>query len=260
MVTGGNLLGLKRRGAARATDNQVGLGHGLLHAALGHRENIALGGELGGASGTGVHPDVGAAAVAQGRNRGARVGAGAEHQGAAGGPILLGHLVGQIQGHGDDGASLRAQEGVLADLAGRVRGVFEELNQLAGQGALIPLRLLLGGGEGAAYLAGNLALAHDGGLQAGGDRQQVADGVLVLVQVEAAGDECRVQPGPTGDAGGNHVADGGQVRGNGELDVHLEAVAGGQDHRAGHAQLTGVVAREDVGYARGTGAQGGDGG
>ena len=128
-------------------------------------------------------------------------------------------------------------------------------NQLAGQGALIPLCLLLGGGEGAAYLAGNLALTHDGGLQAGGDRQQVADGVLALVQVEAAGDERGIQSGPTGDAGGNHVADGGQVRGNGELDVHLEAVAGGQDH-----QLTGVVAREDVGYARGTGAQGGDGG
>ena len=88
----------------------------------------------------------------------------------------------------------------------------------------------------------------------------MADGVLSLVQVEAVGNECGVQPGAAGDAGGNHVADGGQVRGNGELDVHFETIAGSQDHRTGYAQLAGVVARENVRYARGTGAQGSDGG
>ena len=83
---------------------------------------------------------------------------------------------------------------MLADLTSRVRGVLEELNQFAGQRTLILLCLLLRGGEGAAYLAGNLALAYDGGLQAGGDRQQVADGVLSLVQVEAVGNECGINP------------------------------------------------------------------
>ena len=84
MVAGRNLFGKQRIGTAGAANNDVSLSHSLLHAALGHRENVALRGELGGAARTGIHPNIGAAALAQSRNGCARVSTRTENQGAAG--------------------------------------------------------------------------------------------------------------------------------------------------------------------------------
>ena len=68
MVAARNLLGKQRIGAARAANNHVSLSHRLFHAVLGHCEDVALRRELGGATRTGIDPNIGATALAQSRN------------------------------------------------------------------------------------------------------------------------------------------------------------------------------------------------
>ena len=74
MVAARNLLGKQRIGAARAANNHVGRSHGLFHAVLGHREDVALRRELRGATRTGIDPNIGATALTQSRNGCTRVG------------------------------------------------------------------------------------------------------------------------------------------------------------------------------------------
>ena len=187
MVASRNLLGKQRIGTAGATNNDVSLSHRLLHAALGHRKDVALCRELGGAARTGIHPNIGATALTQSRNGRARISTRTENQGAAGRPILLGDLIRKIQGNRHNRATLGAKRRVLTYLTSRMRRMLKQLHQLTGKSHTLLLSLRLRGSQGAAYLTGNFTLAHHGRFQTGGDRQQVACRLLIFEQVEAGG-------------------------------------------------------------------------
>ena len=121
VVTGRNLLGKQRIGAAGATDNDVGRSHRLLHAVHRHRRNLALCRELGGTTRTGIDPNIGATALAQCRNGRARVSARTKNQGAAGCPILFGNLIRKIEGNRHNRAALSAKRRMLTHLTSGMR-------------------------------------------------------------------------------------------------------------------------------------------
>ena len=125
VVTGRNLLGKQRIGAAGAANNDVGRSHRLLHAVHRHSRNLALCRELGGTTRTGIDPNIGATALAQRRNGRARVSTRTKNQGAAGRPILLGNLIRKIEGNRYDGAALSAKRRMLTHLASRMRRMFK---------------------------------------------------------------------------------------------------------------------------------------
>ncbi len=83
-------------------------------------------------------------------------------------------VLGQVEGDTDDRAAGAAQRGVRPDRPGHPRRGLEEAFERGARGAD-----LARGAQGAAHLTGDLALPDDHRVQAGGDGEQVADGVLV---------------------------------------------------------------------------------
>ena len=215
VVTARNLLGKQRVGSAGAANNDVGRSHGLFHAVHRHRRNFALCREFGGTTRTGIDPNIGATAFAQRRNGRTRVSARTKNQGAAGRPVLLGNLVRKIEGNRHNGAALGAKRRMLTHLTSRMRRMLKQLNQLTGKGYAVLLCLRLRGGQGAAHLTGDFALADHGRFQAGGDRQQVACSLIIGVHVEAGINQFLVQAGGLRDRISNqltnHVYMGGYV-------------------------------------------------
>ena len=158
--------------------------------------------------------------------------AGAEHEaGAAGEPAeALGR-------HGDRGLGDRrdvaADGGVGAGpLAGLERVAEQQVEGRAG-GALLagPLPRLLD-------LAEDLALAEHGGVEAGGDAEEVGDGRRVVVDVEVVGEVLGREEGDLGEEVADVLVGAVEPLGDG---VDLGAVAGGEHHGLGH-----VGARDQV--------------
>ena len=104
---------------------------------------------------------------------------------------------------------------MLTYLTSRMRRMLKQLHQLTGKGHAVLLCLRLRGSQGAAHLTGDFALADHGRFQAGGDRQQVACGLLVGVHVETGIDQFLIQTGGARDRINNqltnHVYMGGYV-------------------------------------------------
>ena len=122
------------------------------------------------------------------------------------------------------------------------------------------MRLRLRGSQGAAYLTGDFALAHHGRFQAGGDRQQVACRLLILEQVKAGGNQLLVQAGGLRNRINNQLTNHGDMGRHVQLNIHFKTVTGGKNYCTFNTELTCDIRRQNIGYARGTGAQRSDGG
>ena len=260
MVAARNLLGKQRVGSAGAANNDIGRSHGLLHAVHRHRRNLALCRELGGTTRTGIDPNIGATALAQRRNGCTRVSARTKNQGASGRPVLLGNLIRKIQGNRHNRAALGAKRRVLTYLTSRMRRMLKQLHQLTGKSHALLLSLRLRGSQGAAYLTGDFTLANHGRLQAGGDRQQVARRLLVCVHIEAGIDQFLVQAGGLRNRINNQLTNHVHMRRDVQLNIHFKTVTGGKNYCTLNTELTCDIRRQNIGYARGTGAQRSDGG
>ena len=73
--------------------------------------------------------------------------------------------------------------------------------------------LRLRGGQGAAHLTGDFTFADHGRFQAGGDRQQVACGLVIGVHVEAGIDQFFVQTGGARNRVDNQLTNHGHMGG-----------------------------------------------
>ena len=149
---------------------------------------------------------------------------------------------------------------MLTHLTSRMRRMLKQLNQLTGKGYAVLLRLRLRGGQGTAYLTGDFALADHGRFQAGGDRQQVACRFLVCVHVETGIDQFLVQAGGLRNRINNQLTNHVHMRRDVQLNIHFKAVTGGKNYCTLNTELTCDIRRQNIGYARGTGAQRSDGG
>ena len=95
-------------------------------------------------------------------------------------------LAGQIDGDGGDGDGIGADAGFGAGFFGGGKGALQQMLELAGDGAGGA-----GDGEGLFYLAENLRLADDHGVEAGGHAEEMADGVLIAVFVDVRSEQRR---------------------------------------------------------------------
>ena len=73
--------------------------------------------------------------------------------------------------------------------------------------------LRLCGSQSAAHLTGDFALANHGRFQAGGDRQQVACGLVIGVHIEAGIDQFCVQAGGARNRVDNQLTNHGDMGG-----------------------------------------------
>ena len=157
---------------------------------------------------------------------------------ARGGPVGDAAL-GEVECEPHERTALSADAGLVLDPPRRLRGALEEALELGRRGALGAGAL-----ERAAHLAGDLALADDHGLEPGCHGEQVpGHGVAVHEpegRAQLVGLEARNRAdGPDRLVHGRH---GAVALGGVEVEVGLEAIAGGHDDRA----LQGVVAVEDT--------------
>ena len=248
---GDELAGQDGRAQAAAGDDEVCQGQGAGQLGVGHGPQAAAGGESPGAVGARVDPDVARAALVQGGDGGAGVGAGPHEQDPAGAQRRQ-EVGGQVEADGDDAAAGAGEPRGAGDPAGGGRGVGQGAVELGGQRPL-------GAGDrrGAAQLAGDLPLAHDHGLQPGGGGEELGDGVRAA---PGGGDEGAGGGGPGGagvEEGGHGAGERGRARVDGPVVEHEgEAVAGGQDDGSAHA---GHRAQQVGAQARGDGTQAGDG-
>src|SRR5690606_39024130 len=140
-----------------------------------------------------------------------------------GGIVRSGEAV-QRQAHGGGGDRHRvdADPGVGARTLGRGEGLLEQAVELAAQGAGAARR-----GPGLLHLAEDLRFAQHQRVEAGGDPEQVADRLGVLVPVEI-GAQVAAQAGVVGRVGGQPGSQRAAVVLGGR--VQLGAVAGRQQH------------------------------
>ena len=94
-------------------------------------------------------------------------------------------FAGQFDGDRGDGDGVGADGGFGADALGCGEGGLEEMFELAGDGAS-------GAGDGKSVfdLAENLRFADDHGVEAGGDAEEMANGLLIAVLVDVRRENC----------------------------------------------------------------------
>ena len=165
--------------------------------------------------------DAGAGQVL-GRQRAHRAGA-HHHRGAPGKTVQL--LVGHAQCDRDDRRAGRINAGFGVHAFARRQGTLCQLVQHASRGVVG-----LGGGVGAPDLSEYLLLADDGGVQAACHGEQVLDGRLRVADVGVLGQIVQRHAGVLGEHLAYHRQPAVERVDDG---VHLDAVAGRQDHRLG---------------------------
>ena len=127
-----------------------------------------------------------------------------------------------IDGDAGDRDVALADAGLGADALGDPPGVLEQGVQHGPVGRLAAGQLV-----GLLHLAGDLALADDQAVEAGGDAEQVPDGVRVAVFVEVRPDLVGRQAVELGEEVGDPWPASGLSPG--QREVQLDAVAGAED-------------------------------
>ena len=133
-------------------------------------------------------------------------------------------LAGELDGDGRDGDGIGPDFGLGADLLRRGKRALEQVLKVAANCAGGT-----GDGEGFLDLAENLRLAHDHGIEAGGDAEEMANRVLVAVLIDVRREEIGVEIEVA-------MQEGGEVGvGRFEGGENLDAITGGDNHALGDA-------------------------
>ena len=205
-----------------AGDDEVGQRERAPQAGPVDGAHAVPGGEVPGAVGAGVDLDIVNPAVAQSGDGGTGVGARADDERAH----ALRRQVprGDLQADGDDAAPGAGQRGPGGHVPRGGRGVLDDAGQGAGDGAL-------GGGEdqGAAELAGDLALADDHRLQASRSGEELVVRGPARPEAQAHGP---IGSRSLGEEGGHVVAQGLGRQIVGGVQEDRQTVAGAQDEGA----------------------------